>query len=130
MKKLTKETAIEMIVDNQIDYEHYLDTFYDEDDNFVIHVGLLKDNPKDVADDIYDDLYGDKKFLMILNNLDNIVKLIIFSPYNHKQIEYEMWLILIIFLDISDIVWYIIKCKEIKTYGNQESMEHFQEGNC
>lgn len=90
MKKLTKETAIEMIVDNQIDYEHYLDTFYDEEDNFVIHVGLLKDNPKDVADDIYDDLYGDKKFLTILNNLDNIVKLIIFSPYNHKQIEYEM----------------------------------------
>ena len=90
MKKLTKETAIEMIVDNQIDYEHYLDTFYDEDNNFVIHVGLLKDNPKDVADDIYDDLYEDKKFLAVLNNLDGIVKLIIFSPYNHKRIEYEM----------------------------------------
>lgn len=90
MKKLTKETAIEMIVDNQIDYEHYLDTFYDEDNNFVIHVGLLKDNPKDVANDIYDDLYKDKKFLTVLNNLDSIVKLIIFSPYNHKRIEYEI----------------------------------------
>lgn len=90
MKKLTKENAIEMIADNQIDYEHYLDTFYDEDNNFVIHVGLLKDNPKDVADDIYDDLYDDKKFLTLLNNLDNIVKLIIFSPYNYKRIEYEM----------------------------------------
>lgn len=90
MKKLTKETAIEMIVDNQIDYKHFVDTFCDEEDNFVIHVGLLKDNPKDVADDIYNDLYDDKKFLTVLNNLDNIVKLIIFSPYNYKQIEYEM----------------------------------------
>ena len=90
MKKLTKETAIEMIVENQIDYEHFVDTFYDEDNNFIIHVGLLKDNPKDVADDIYDDLYSDKKFLTVLNNLDNIVKLVIYSPYNHKQTSYEM----------------------------------------
>ena len=90
MKKLTKETAIEMIVENQIDYEHYVDTFYDENNNLIIHVGLLKDNPKDVADDIYDDLYSDKKFLTVLNNLDNIVKLVIYSPYNHKQISYEM----------------------------------------
>jgi len=90
MKKLTKETAIEMIVDSQIDYEHFVDTFYDENNYFVIHVGLLKDNPKDVSSDIYDDLYSDKQFLKVLNNLDNVVKLIIYNPYNHKQISYEM----------------------------------------
>ena len=90
MKKLTKETAIEMIVDNQINYEHYLDTFYDEENNFIIHVGLLKDNPKDVGDDIYDDLYSDKKFLTVLNNLDNVVKLVIFNPRNYKSMIYEM----------------------------------------
>lgn len=90
MKKLSKETAIEMIVDSQIDFEHFVDTFYNEENEFIIHVGLLKDNPKDVADDIYDDLYNDKQFLKVLTNLDSLAKLIIYSPYTHKQVSYEI----------------------------------------
>ena len=90
MKKLTKETAIEMIADSLIDFEHFVDTFYDEDDNFIIHVGLLKDNPKDVADDVYNDLYNDKQFLKVLSNLNSLVKLIIYNPYNYKQVSYEI----------------------------------------
>lgn len=89
MKKMSKESAIQFVIDNEIEYEHLIHTFYNNDD-FVIQVALIKDNPKDVADEIYEDLYSDKHILKILNNLDCIVKLVIYNPYNYKAYEYEM----------------------------------------
>ena len=89
MKKMSKESAIQMIIDYNIDYEHFLDTFY-SGKYYVIKVALTKDNPKEVADIIYDNLYNDKKFLKMLNDLDYIVKLEIYNPYNYKSYSYEM----------------------------------------
>ena len=89
MKKMSRESAIEMIIDYSIDYEHYLDAFQ-SGKYYIIKLALIKDNPKDVADKIYDTLYSDKKFLKMLNDLDYIVKLEIYNPYNYKTFSYEM----------------------------------------
>ena len=89
MKKMSKESAIEMIIDYNIDYEHLLTSFC-SGKYYVITIALTKDNPKDVADIIYNDLYSDKKFLKMLNDLDYIVKLEIYNPYNYKSYSYEM----------------------------------------
>lgn len=89
MKKMSRESAIEMIIDYTIDYEHYLDAFK-SGKYYIIKLALIKDNPKDVADDIYNTLYNDKKFLKMLNDLDYVIKLEIYNPYNYKTLSYEM----------------------------------------
>ena len=90
MKKMSKETAIETIIDYAVDYKHIIDSFYNDEDDFVVNVSLLNDNPKEVGDLIYDDLMNDKKLLKYLNSIDTMVKLHISSPYTFKSVYYEI----------------------------------------
>ena len=90
MRKMSKENVIQTIIDYEVDYEHIVDSFYNEEDDFVVSVNLLKDNPKEVGDLIYKDLMDNKKLLKYLNTIDVIVKLIIASPYSYKTIHYEI----------------------------------------
>jgi hypothetical protein len=90
MKKLSKELTIETIIDYSVDYKHLIDSYYNDEGDFVVNVCLLNDNPKDVGEDVYDDLNNDKKLLKFLNNVDVIVKLIISSPYSLKRQIYEI----------------------------------------
>lgn len=89
MKKMSKENVVETIIDYNIDYDHIIDSFYEED-NFIVIINLLKDNPKEVGDLIYDDLMDDKKFLKYLNSMDFIVKLVISNPRTYKSVSYEI----------------------------------------
>ncbi len=90
MKKMSKENVIETIIDYNVDYDHIIDSYYDNENNFVVSINLLKDNPKEVGDEIYDDLIDDKKLLKYLNTINFIVKLIIANPYSLKSIHYEI----------------------------------------
>ena len=63
MKKMSKENVVETIIDYNVDYDHIIDSYYDNENNFVVSINLLKDNPKEVGDEIYDDLIDDKKLL-------------------------------------------------------------------
>lgn len=90
MKKMSKENVIETIIDYNVDYDHIIDSYYDNENNFVVSINLLKDNPKEVGDEIYDNLIDDKKLLKYLNTINFIVKLIIANPYSLKSIHYEI----------------------------------------
>ena len=90
MKKMSKENVVETIIDYNVDYDHIIDSYYDNENNFVVSINLLKDNPKEVGDEIYDDLIDDKKLLKYLNTINFIVKLIIANPYSLKSIHYEI----------------------------------------
>ena len=90
MRKMSKENVVETIIDYNVDYDHIVDSFYDDKDDFIITVYLLKDNPKEVGGEIYTDLMDDKKLLKYLNSVDFIVKLIISNPRTHNSVSYEI----------------------------------------
>ncbi len=87
---MSKENVIETIIDYDVDYKHMIDSFYNDENDFVVNIYLLNDNPKEVGDYIYDDLMNNEKLLKYLNNINTIIKLLISSPKSYKSVSYEI----------------------------------------